>query len=137
MINRIILLILCFLPYFSAAGVTPQKGKATYYASSFNGKKTTTGEPYNPKSYTAAHATLPLHSYVRVQNLQNGRSVVVRINDRMSRKSRFIIDVSTVAAKELKIYGKGMGQVRLTRISKQEALALQKKEKKQHEQNNG
>jgi rare lipoprotein A len=115
------------LPWLSFAQTTPQKGNATYYAQTHAGHKTTSGERYNPNEMTAAHATLPLHSYVEVHNVENGRKVVVRINDRMSRKSRYVIDVSKSAARQLGIIGAGSGKVKLTQLDKATALALQKK----------
>ncbi|MBC3540217.1 septal ring lytic transglycosylase RlpA family protein [Rufibacter sediminis] len=123
---KLFFLLICLLPGGSFAQVALQKGKATFYAKAHNGHRTTSGERYNPEELTAAHATLPLHSYVQVHNLENGRSVVVRVNDRMSRKSRYIIDVSKKAAQKLGIVGAGMGQVKLIQVDKQTALSLQK-----------
>ncbi|WP_181306512.1 septal ring lytic transglycosylase RlpA family protein [Rufibacter sp. XAAS-G3-1] len=133
---KLFCLFLCLLPWVSFAQTTPQKGNATYYAKSHVGHKTTSGERYNPNEMTAAHATLPMHSYVQVHNLGNGRSVVVRINDRMSRKSRYVIDVSKKAARELGIVGAGSGKVTLTKVDKETALAFYRKASKAHEQDN-
>jgi rare lipoprotein A len=118
MLKKLFFLFFCFLPLFNFAETPIRQGKATFYAHSFVGKKTTSGERYDPEAMTAAHATLPLHTYVQVRNLQNGKSVVVRINDRMSRKSRFVIDVSKKAAHQLGIVGAGMGNVKITRVDK-------------------
>ncbi|GAB2535921.1 septal ring lytic transglycosylase RlpA family protein [Rufibacter soli] len=127
MSKKLFCLFLCFLPLLNFAETPIKQGKATFYARSFVGKKTTSGERYDPEALTAAHATLPLHSYVQVRNLQNGKSVIVRINDRMSRNSRFVIDVSKKAAHQLGIVNAGMGNVKISRVDKETALALQKK----------
>ncbi|MFB9861915.1 septal ring lytic transglycosylase RlpA family protein [Rufibacter immobilis] len=123
---KLFCLFLCLLPFFVSSQTTPQQGKATFYANAHSGHRTTSGERYNPKEMTAAHATLPLQSYVQVHHLENGRSVVVRINDRMSRKSRYIIDLSRKAAQQLGIIGAGMGKVKLVPLEKEAALALMK-----------
>ncbi|WP_205501063.1 septal ring lytic transglycosylase RlpA family protein [Rufibacter psychrotolerans] len=124
--KSLLCLFLCLLQWTSFAGNTPLKGTATFYAKAHIGQKTTSGERYDPNELTAAHATLPLNSWVQVHNLSNGRRVVVRINDRMSRNSRYVIDVSRKAAQTLGIIGPGMGKVQLEVISKEEALALLK-----------
>ncbi|WP_210488646.1 septal ring lytic transglycosylase RlpA family protein [Rufibacter aurantiacus] len=123
-------LFLCLLPWTSFAETSPQKGNAAFYASSHSGHRTTSGERYNPQELTAAHATLPIHSYVQVHNLENSRSVVVRINDRMSRKSRLVIGLSRKAAVQLGIIGAGRGKVKLIKIDKETALVLGQKENK-------
>lgn len=97
-----------------------QKGKASWYGRPFHGKLTANGETYNMFDYTAAHPTLPIPSCVRVTNLENGKSVVVRINDRGPFKSDLgtdtsdrIIDLSMKAALELKFKSKGVAPVKL------------------------
>ncbi len=89
-------------------------GKATYYASYFHGRKTSSGERYSNNKYTAAHRTLPFGTEVTVKNVSNGRSVVVRINDRGPFNRHFIIDLSQKAAREIGIFGKGTGKVELS-----------------------
>nr|WP_225986826.1 septal ring lytic transglycosylase RlpA family protein [Rufibacter sp. LB8] len=121
-------LLLGLLPFVSPAKSAPQRGKATFYASKYEGRKTTSGEKYDPNELTAAHAYLPLNTYVLVKNLKNGKEVVVKINDRMSKRSPFIIDVSKTAAQKLDIVRAGQGQVRLTKISKKAAMAFLQKE---------
>ncbi len=115
---KYILLIISALPLFAITAAFNQKGTATYYATKLVGRKTTSGEKYDPFKMTAAHATLPLQSYVTVKNLKNNKAVVVRINDRMSRKSRFVIDLSKVAAQKLGIKpGVGMAPVLITKAN--------------------
>lgn len=79
------------------------KGLASWYGRKFHGKPTSTGEPYDMYAMSAAHATLPLPSYARVTNLENGKSVVVRVNDRGPFHEGRIIDLSYTAAYKLDI----------------------------------
>jgi rare lipoprotein A len=92
------------------------KGIASWYGKRFHGKKTSSGEVYDMYGMTAAHAILPLPSYVKVINPENGRSVIVRINDRGPFKSNRIIDLSYAAAYQLRLIGKGSGMVELEAI---------------------
>jgi len=78
-----------------------ERGVASWYGRDFHGERTSTGEPYDMYSMTAAHRTLPLPAYARVTNLRNGRSIVVRINDRGPFKANRIIDLSYAAAMRL------------------------------------
>ncbi len=94
-----------------------QVGIASWYGWDFHGKKTASGEIYNMYDYTAAHKTLPFGTYVRVKNLDNGRSVVVRINDRGPFVKDRIIDLSYAAARAIGMVGPGTARVRLTVIS--------------------
>jgi rare lipoprotein A len=93
-----------------------QVGTASWYGQDFEGKPTASGEPYDMYDMTAAHLTLPLGSYVKVTNLHNGRSVVVRVNDRGPIVPGRIIDVSYGAAQALEFRHKGLQRVRLDLI---------------------
>jgi rare lipoprotein A len=84
-----------------------QKGLASWYGRKFQGKRTSSGESYDMFKMTAAHKTLPIPCYVRVTNLSNGRSVVVRVNDRGPFHKDRIIDLSYTAALKLAILGGG------------------------------
>lgn len=86
-------------------------GTASYYAEAFHGKKTSSGEKYDMHDLTCAHRWLPYNTQVRVTNLANGRSVVVRVNDRGPWKHTRLIDVSKGAAKELDMIRSGTAQV--------------------------
>lgn len=88
-------------------------GTASWYGPDFHGKKTANGEKYDMNALTAAHTTLPLPSYVRVTNLSNGRSLVLRVNDRGPFVNNRIIDVSRRAAQLLGFEAKGTEQVRV------------------------
>ena len=78
-----------------------QTGKASWYGPGFHGKKTSSGERFDMNTLSAAHRTLPIPSYARVTNLSNGKSVVVRINDRGPFHGNRVMDLSKAAAKEL------------------------------------
>jgi rare lipoprotein A len=84
-----------------------ERGVASWYGPDFHGVNTSTGEPYDMYSMTAAHKTLPLPAYARVTNLKNGRSIVVRINDRGPFKANRIIDLSYAAAVRLDMVREG------------------------------
>jgi rare lipoprotein A len=88
-------------------------GVASYYADRFSGRITANGERYDPSKLTAAHPHYPFGTRVRVKNLENGKSVVVRINDRGPYKAGRIIDLSAVAARELDLLVKGTAKVLL------------------------
>ncbi len=90
-----------------------QSGLASWYGSDFHGKSTSNGEVYDMYAMTAAHKTLPLGVYVKVSNRDNGREVVVRINDRGPFVAGRIIDLSYSAARELSIVGSGTAPVRI------------------------
>lgn len=102
----------------------PRDGVATYYASRFVGRRTSSGERYHPKKLTAAHALLPLGTLVRVRNLREELEVVVRINDRCSIRhaSRNLIDLSRVAAEQIGLWGKGMAKVQITPLSAEQGV---------------
>jgi rare lipoprotein A len=93
-----------------------QVGTASWYGEYFQGKETASGEPYDMYDLTAAHPTLPLGSYVQVTNLRNGRSVILRVNDRGPVVEGRIIDVSYNAARVLGFKAQGLQKVRLDLI---------------------
>jgi rare lipoprotein A len=86
-------------------------GMASWYGTKFHGRKTANGETYNMYAMTAAHKTLPIPSYVQVKNLNNRRSIIVRINDRGPFHENRIIDLSYTAAVKLDIQKMGVGKV--------------------------
>lgn len=90
-----------------------EEGEASYYAPSFHGRRTASGEKYDRWGMTAAHRTLPFDTYVRVTDRSTGKSVIVRINDRGPHKAGRIIDLSEKAAQELGIIARGIAQVRV------------------------
>ena len=93
-----------------------QVGRASWYGRLFQHKKTASGEPYDMHDFTAAHRTLPLGSWVKVTNLKNDKSVMVRINDRGPVIKSRILDLSYGAAMILGMDGDGLARVRLDLI---------------------
>lgn len=93
-----------------------ERGAASWYGSKFQGKRTSSGEPYDMFAMTAAHPTLPLPSYVQVTNLDNGRQVVVKVNDRGPFLHDRVIDLSYVAAVRLGYADKGTGNVEIRAV---------------------
>lgn len=97
-----------------------QTGKASYYASRLHGRPTASGERYDQTAMTAAHPSLPFGSLVRVTNLYNGRSVVLRINDRGPFVGGRVIDVSRSAAEQLGMLRAGSVRVQLELVESQD-----------------
>jgi rare lipoprotein A len=98
-----------------------QVGVASYYAAKFENRKTANGERFKADGLTAAHRTLPIGTMVRVTNLRNHRSVVVRINDRGPFSHKRIIDLSPAAARELGIRDQGLMRVKIEALGQQAA----------------
>jgi rare lipoprotein A len=94
-----------------------QIGTASWYGETFQGKPTASGEPYEMYDMTAAHLKLPMGSYVKVTNLHNGKSVVVRVNDRGPIVPGRIIDLSYGAAQALQFRHRGLQRVRLDLVN--------------------
>jgi len=99
-------------PNYSAEGL------ASWYGDDFHGRATANGEVYDMQGISAAHPTLPLPSYARVTNLGNGRSLIVRVNDRGPYHANRIIDVSAKAARLLDFHGDGVARVRVEYVSR-------------------
>ena len=93
-----------------------ERGQASWYGTKFHGKRTSSGEPYDLYAMTAAHKTLPLPTYVEVTNLDNGRSVIVKVNDRGPFHGDRIIDLSYAAAVKLGTMSTGTGRVEVRAI---------------------
>lgn len=89
------------------------QGEASYYGAELAGHRTASGERFDPADLTAAHRTLPIGAKLRVTNLSNGKSVVVRINDRGPGARSRILDLSLAAAKEIAMIRSGKAQVKL------------------------
>lgn len=100
-----------------------QTGVGSWYGRQFHGNKTALGEIYDMHAMTAAHPTMPLPSYARVTNLENGRSVIVRVNDRGPFLNSRIIDLSYAAATELGYAKKGTARVKVRRLTNAEIAA--------------
>lgn len=107
------ILISVFSFFFACTPKTVITGKASYYADSFQGKKTANGERYQKGKFTAAHKTLPFGTKVKVTNLKNGRTVKVRINDRGPYAKGRVIDLSKKAAKKIGMIQQGVAEVKV------------------------
>jgi len=117
------LLIITTILFFTGLGLRAQqvakhivankKGIASFYHHKFEGRKTATGEIFNNHEYTAACNKLKLGSYVKVTNLENGRVVYVRINDRMAATNNRLIDLASVAAEKLDFKDDGLTKVKI------------------------
>ena len=105
-----------YRPLKNATGYS-KKGTASWYGKKFHGRRTSNGEKYDMYAMSAAHKTLPLPSYVRVRNLDNNRSVIVRVNDRGPFLHNRLIDLSYAAAYRLDIIRTGTGRVEVTAIT--------------------
>jgi peptidoglycan lytic transglycosylase len=99
-------------PHYRAEGI------ASWYGRDFHGRLTANGEVYDMHSISAAHTTLPMPCYVRVTNLNNGRSIVVRVNDRGPYHRDRVIDLSIGTAKALDFYHKGVARVRVEYVGR-------------------
>src|SRR5579883_2281963 len=114
------LLLLSSILLFSVVGshaqqkqTTDKKGVASFYHDKFVGRPTATGEVFSNGKFTAASNKLKLNSYVKVTNLENGRIVYVRINDRMAPTNKRLIDLARVAAEELDFKEDGIAKVKV------------------------
>ena len=94
-------------------------GTASYYGRELAGNRPASGERFDPDQMTAAHPTLAFGSKVRVTNLSNGQSVIVRVNDRGPFGGRRVIDISQAAAKEIGMHRSGTARVSLTLVADQ------------------
>ncbi|WP_291322763.1 septal ring lytic transglycosylase RlpA family protein [Desulfonatronospira sp.] len=104
-----------YIPLSSSEGFE-EEGIASWYGPKFHGKKTASGEVYNMYAMTAAHRLLPMHTKVQVTNMENDKTIRLRINDRGPFKDDRIIDLSLAAARELDIIGPGTAPVRVKAV---------------------
>ncbi len=111
-----------YYPIPSAQGFS-QKGTASWYGKGFHGKKTSNGETYDMYAPTAAHKVLPMNTVLLVQNLENGKETVVRINDRGPFVYGRIIDLSYIAAQKLDILHRGTAKVKITALGQMKSTS--------------
>ena len=104
--------------YRVAKNAKAEIGYASYYANHMKGRRTASGEIYDLSKYTAAHRSLPLGTMVRVTMLQNGKSVIVKVNDRGSYVKGRVIDLSLAAAKKLGLVRAGIAKVKVEKLEK-------------------
>lgn len=93
-----------------------ETGKASFYANKFNGRRTSSGEVFSQDNLTAAHKTLKLGTFVKVTNLSNDSTVIVKVNDRLGKSSGHSIDLSLKAAQKLDFVRKGSTNVKIETI---------------------
>ncbi len=113
---RTLVLITVAMGILLTAGCGKMSGKASYYSDDLHGKKTASGEAYDKNALTAAHPKLPFGTKVRVTNIENGKSVIVRINDRGPHTGGRVIDLSRAAAAEIGLLKSGIAQVKLETV---------------------
>lgn len=97
---------------------TVQYGIASYYSNRFQGKKTASGELFDQEKMTCAHNALPMGTWLRVTNLRNNRSVIVRVNDRLNYHNHRLVDLSRSAAAHLGYVRRGLARVKVTVLGK-------------------
>jgi len=115
-LERVVMVAVVFFTLLAMAGVAAaqsEQGVANFYNDSFQGKKTSSGEPYDKNGLTAAHKKLAYGTKVKVTNVANGKSVVVTVNDRLGASSPAVIDVTRRAAEELDFVKSGKTTVKL------------------------
>lgn len=95
-------------------------GVASYYHSRFQGSPTASGELYDERLFTAAHNRLKFGSFIRVTGIRNGRSVVVKVNDRLHHRNTRIVDLSMAAARKLGMVSRGLIRVRVELLEPEE-----------------
>ena len=95
-----------------------QYGTASFYANKFNGRKTASGEIFSQDKLTAAHNGLPLGTWIKVTNLRNKRSVIVRVNDRLAHNNKRLVDLSRAGASKLGYTSKGLTKVKVEVLGK-------------------
>ena len=95
-------------------------GLASYYGKQFHGRRTASGERFNMNSFTSAHRSLPFNTLLKVTNIKNGKSIIVRVNDRGPMKKTRIIDLSLAAAKKIDLIQSGIGKVQIELVNSTE-----------------
>jgi len=114
--NKFILIVV--MSMISLVGFAQKEsGTASYYHNKFDGRKTSSGEVFRQNLYTCAHKTLPFGTMLKVTNLSNDSTVVVKVNDRLPMKSKRVIDLTLTAAKQLNFVAKGLTKVELEKVN--------------------
>ena len=125
-IMRYFTALFCIISLLSFSFSDTEKGSASYYSSSMNGRKTSSGEIFNNNLLTAAHKSMKLGTMVKVRNIKNDSTVVLKVNDRLSKSSSHVIDVTLAAAKKLNFVRNGIATVTV------EVLSTTNEDTKQH-----
>ncbi|WP_299700064.1 septal ring lytic transglycosylase RlpA family protein [uncultured Pontibacter sp.] len=114
--NLLSLILIFLFSFNSSTALYTADGKASYYADRMHGHRTANGERYDKTLLTAAHASLPFNTIVEVTNARNGKSVIVRINDRMAHSRHRIIDLSRAAAQQIELIREGVAAVQVREL---------------------
>ncbi|WP_296403228.1 septal ring lytic transglycosylase RlpA family protein [Psychrobacter sp.] len=93
-----------------------QSGRASWYGGKFHGRKTASGESFDMNTMTAAHPSLPFNTYLKVTNKNNGKTVVVKVNDRGPYHGNRVLDLSYAAAKQIGLVSRGIANVSIERV---------------------
>ncbi|MCC6700330.1 MAG: septal ring lytic transglycosylase RlpA family protein [Fluviicola sp.] len=101
---------------FTTSDLFQQTGNASYYANKFHGRKTSSGEKYHKDSLVCAHKTLKFGTVLKVTNLKNDSTIIVRVIDRMGKSSPHIIDLSMAGAKQLNFVRNGIAKVKIEEV---------------------
>jgi rare lipoprotein A len=115
--KRILILLIMLFSLSAGQECMVQEGYASWYGKRFHGRKTASGEAFNKHKYTAASRDFPIGTYLLVKNLENGKEVVVFVNDRGPSKRKRIIDLSRSAAEKLGMLRKGVAKVQVMPLS--------------------
>jgi rare lipoprotein A len=99
-------------------------GEASFYANKFNGRQTASGEIFSQKKMTCACNALPFGTWIRITNLRNGKSVIVKVNDRLHPKVKRVTDLSYTAAKQLGYIGHGLARVKVEVLGKTKPVGV-------------
>jgi rare lipoprotein A len=105
-----------------------QYGTASFYHDKFQGRKTSSGQQYDKEKMTAAHNGLPMNTWIRVTNIKNGRSVIVKVNDRLHHRNERLVDLSRKAASRLGYVGRGLTRVKVEVLGKIKPAEIAKKD---------
>ena len=96
----------------------PKRGAASYYNNSFHGRRTASGEIFSQQKLTCASNVFPLGTWLRITNLKNGKTVIVKVNDRMHPRMRRVVDLSKLAAENIGMVNSGVVQVEVENLGK-------------------
>lgn len=125
-----VLLAFCFTGHAQTRNTTLAKadigdtefGTASFYADKFQGKQTANGEIFDQQKFTCAHNSLPFNTWIKVTNLRNGRSVVVKVTDRLHHRNKRLVDLSSKAATKLGYIKRGLTRVKVEVLGKNKPM---------------
>ena len=110
--------------FYLSIGLWAERGRASYYHNKFHGRKTASGERYHRDSFTCAHLRYPFGTWLRITNTWDGKTCVVKVNDRGPYSRKYCIDLSLAAAKKVGIVGTGHAIVEITKVSSRDGVVI-------------